>query len=850
MADARRFYRMLLKLYPARFREEYGKPLERQFRDEYEEIEGGWPRAWFWFRALTDLAMSIPVEFARELRRDAAYALRVYRQRSVATVLTLVALALTIGIATGVFSVVNALLLRSLPFRDPDALVEARGFYASDRAELHEWTRSRPYFEEAAAFRTEQMSLTTKGEAWRVNVAETSSTFFRLLGSQPLIGRAFADDEDTPGHAVAIVSYALWEQLGGDPRILGSTIRINGEALTVIGVGPQGLDYPNQSAVWVPTVFQIGYLSRATAITRVVDVRLKPGVALPRAQDRFRADLMAYQQAHGASPGPATRDQFPLVPLRDQLAGNVRRSSTALLGLVVFVLLTACANLAHLLLSRVTERRKELMLRAAMGASQARLTQQLITETSLLTLVAAGAGLLVAGWAARLAASIQPPSLETQAYRILDMPVLLFAVGIALLTGVVFGVLPAGLIRRMQPRVDPLRVAAGGQTTGVEGMRAGLVALQAALTVMLLAGAFTMCGQFLKLSGADLGLRTDHAVVMNVALAGTPREAATASYYRDATARLRAIPGVEAAGAAEVLPLETLAFVVMRFRMEGDQARYGGTPVAATRDYLRAIGTPIVAGRDFTAEEEAQSKPVAIVNEAFARQFDPSLGVIGKRLIPQFGKALTIVGVAKTQRFAPGATEGYRLVYHLPGWSQTTNMTLVARVRGAAALYEPVCRDAVRGIDSQVPVFRVGTLDGRLRDTLSRPRFFTWVVLFFSALALLLAVIGIYGVAAFSIEQRRHEIGVRLAVGAPPGRLRASLVRRGLFPVLAGLVVGVVGATTFGNALEGLMAGVESVGFAVCAGAALALAVAAGVAVWTATRRIVGMDPLTVLRAE
>ena len=852
MPDPKNIYRLLLKLYPARFREEYERPLERQFRDEYNELEGNWQKTLFWLRALADLGISIPVEMFRELRQDLRYAVRVYGERSWTVTLTLAALALTIGITTGVFSVVNALLFRSLPFRDPDRLVllqDLRGHNESPAA-FHNWAASRPYLTDAAAYRTEEMTLTVKGQPWRVNVAETSANFFQLLGSQPLIGRAFAAGEDIRGASdVAIVSYGLWQQLGADSRILGSRVSVNGTPFTVVGVGPKDLDYPAKTAVWVPTLFQPGVVSRVHALVRTANGRLKPGVSIRQAGDLYRAENIELLQSGGRRVGAAERTRLRLVPLRNQLAGNIRRVSLALFGLVVSVLLCACANLADLLLTRVTERRKELMLRAALGASPARLVQQLITETTVLTAGAAVAGLLVANWVAHLAATVQPPSLAEQAYTVLDWPVLLFAVGVAILTGVVFGVLPAGLIRRMQPALDPLRITSGGRNGAIGQMRAGLVGVQAAFTVILLAGALTMGRSFLKIAGADLGLRTDHVVVMNVALSGTPQEKNPRLYYREALDRLRRVPGVEAAGAVEFLPLSLNNMVLFHFQVEGAADAHNGAPIAATPDYLRATGTRILLGRDFTAAEEASLQPVAIVNEAFAREFDPTVRIVGKRLIPAFGQPATIVGVARTQRYSP-TDEDMPIVYTPIGNQPALNMTLAARVQGKAELYGSVCRDAVRSVDAAVPVFHVSTLDERLRDVLSRPRFYSTIVLFFSGFALLLAILGIHGVASFGIQQRSHEIGVRLAIGAHPRRLRAALVKEALLPVCGGLLLGIAVATSFGRLLENLMEGVDEVGFPICTAAGVVLVASAAIAVWTATRRIIRMDPMKVLRAD
>jgi putative ABC transport system permease protein len=440
------------------------------------------------------------------------------------------------------------------------------------------------YLEEAALYRTEHMNLGTTHEAQRVTVAETSATFFKLLGEDPEIGRPFLADEDTPGRDhVAVIGYGLWQQFfGGVPGTLGSTIHINGVPLTGIGIAPPGLDYPDKSTIWTPTIFDMEGLSRERALIWTAIGRLNPGVTFAQAAGMYQAEMAA---VHKGSLEPAERQRFQVISLRDQLAGDVRKSSLVLLGIVLFVLLTACANVAHLLLSRITERRPEMVLRAALGASRSRLLQQLITESTVLTLCAAAAGLVVAQWASRLAASVQPARLAMQDYSVLDWPVLGFAIGVALLTGFVFGVLPANLISRMQPGVNPLRTQSGGHDRGVRRMRAVLIAMQTTFTLVLLAGSLSMGRSFLRLAGTDLGLRSDHVVTLSVSLSGTSHEPHPQTYYRAALERLRAVPGVESAGAVEYLPLTPpIAFAGFRFKLDNQGGEHLGVIVTATPD--------------------------------------------------------------------------------------------------------------------------------------------------------------------------------------------------------------------------------------------------------------------------
>ncbi len=852
MADAKQIYRRLLKLYPARFREEYEAPLERQFSDEYREAGTPAGRARFWLRAICDLAVSIPGEFLRELRQDLAYAGRVYRRRSLVTGLALAALALAIGATTGVFSVVNALLIRSLPFHEPARLMEAGGYpqlMIQGRAAFYDWRARSLYWEDAATYRTSYMNLTRTGGAARAAVTETSANFFAMLGSEPGFGRSFRANQDIPGGSgVAVIGYGLWQQMfGGDPRALGAIIHVNGVPLEVVGVAAPGFDYPAKTALWTSTVFDLQRLPDAGAIFAHTIGRLKPGMTIAQANQIMTTELRGMKFPMAQNPDDRPR----LISLQDQLAGRVRQASWVLLAVVAFVLLIACANVAHLLLSRMTERRPEMAVRAALGASRARLVQQLITESMVLTLTAAAAGLVVARWAARLASSVQPAQLTTQSYSILDWRVLGFAIAVALTTGVIFGVLPAWLIGRAQPAVDAVRAQGGAGGSAVSRTRTALIALQAALTVMLLAGSVTMGRSFLKLLGTDLGFRTENVATFSVSLLGTHNEPdpSARQYFTAALRRLESVPGVEATGAVEYLPLSSRALYFLGVKMDSGVS-VGAMPVMATPHYFAAIGAQIIAGRDFTNDDQDGAEPVAIVNQEFARKAGGG-PLIGRKLTPPFrgSKPATIVGVVGNTRFDPAAP-ALAQVYLAVDQRPPAFATFVTRVHGDPARYLAVGRDAIQQVDPQVPVFDVMTLPQRLNAALAKPRFYTIAILFFAGFAWLLALIGIYGVASYTISQRTHEIGIRIAVGAPSGRLRRSLLGESMLPMAAGMLVGIAGALELGQFLQRLMFGVDGLDARTSAAAALWLALAAALAVWRATARVLRVDPMKALRAE
>jgi putative ABC transport system permease protein len=859
VAFAKRIYALLLKLYPARFREEYTAAMEVQFTDEYRDLTTRGERLRFWVRTGFDLSTSIPAQLAREILQDLRYAGRVYARRPLVSALAFVALALGIGATTGVFSVLNALLLRGLPFARPEELVEIQSAPVNPltgRVSFYKWRDGSAFAEDIAAYSSADMNLGAGPEGARVTASEVSAGFLQVMGSTPAFGRGFMPDEDVPGHDdVAVIGYAFWQQFfGGDPRVLGKTIELNGTPVKVVGVAPAGFEYPGKTAVWVPMAFDLQKIAKYGVVFYREVARLKPGLTHSQGSQIFRAEVSRLNPdlLKPAAFGEFVRPLPKLVPVREQLVGQVRESSLVLMGVVVFVLLVGCANVAHLLLTRVGERSGELAVRAALGASRARLVQQLITESALLTVMATLAGLVVAHWTAGLAANAQPAPLATLGYTTVDWRVLVFAGALAAVTGVLFGVIPAWLTGRIQPSDKNLR-ATGARSTVVSRTRTALIAAQVALTVALVGGSVLMCRTFLRLLGSDLGFRTDHIVTLNVSLAGTAydRPDGMLRYYRQAVARLRSVPGVESAAAVPYLPLMQNVYMGSMFRPAPGRKGVTAATISATPDYFRTLGTAVVEGREFTAADRASSQPVIVVNEEFARAFEGGPHLSGRTIWDWRGRRqYTVVGVVRTvQMFGPGSQAGPQAYFPFEQ-SPPSFASFVARVRGNAAEYLPVCRDAVRQVDSRIPVYDVKTLDQRLADNLARPRFYTTAITFLAGFALLLAVIGIYGAASYAIAQRTKEIGVRVAVGACMTDVRLMLLRQGMWPVGAGIVLGVGGTLALGRFAKHLIATAPNPGLWTWAPAAAALGAAGAVAVWIATRRLLRMDPNAALRAE
>ncbi len=844
MPRALNAYRRLVKLYPARFREEYGRPLEQQFVDEYREADGRLTRAVLWARVIADFVVSMPRELLREVRDDMRYAARVYLRHPLVTVLALVALSLAVGATTGVFSVVNALLLRSLPFREPERIVQvepSRGIDSSTG--FHAWRKQSPFLEDAASLDRAEMNLNQSADAVRIQVTETSYNFFSLLGCQPVLGRAFAAGEDVPGRDhVAVISYTLWQQIfAGEPRALGSTILLNGQPTTVVGVAPRLFDFPSRTAVWTPTVFDLKRLPKTDVTYWETIGRLKAGLTLAQANSMF-----------GAGAGRKVGDfveRRQLTPMRDQLAGPVRRASLVLFGSVLFVLLVACANVANLVLTRVTDRRRELVVRAALGASRARLVQQLITETVVLALVAAGFGFLVAQWAARLARSAQPVQLAVQEYTVLDWRVVGFAMIVSVLVGVAFGVVPAWLVARLQPAEDLVHGRAhGGSANHLRGV---LVAVQVSATVVLLAGSIVFSRSFLKLVDTDLGFRPDHGVSLRVSLVGTPydTEPGRAAFYRNALEKLRSVPGVESAAITDVGPFASGMMGAASFISKSGR-RLTALWIFVTPDYFRTIGTSIAAGRGLTEADKGGPDRIAVVDDNFANRIGEGTAIVGQTLTAYGGRRVVVAGVVPAFRYWGPEHRESPTVFMPLDESRLAAGTFLVRVRDDANRSLAKCRDALKSVDSRVAVFGMATFDDLLWTTLARPRFYATVVVFFGVFALLLALIGIYGVASYSIAQRVQEIGVRLAIGGTARDVRAMLLRQGLVPIVAGLVAGIAGALALGRVLQHLITAGQRIDPATCAAAVVLLAGAAAAALWSATRRVLRLQPIDILRSE
>jgi predicted permease len=846
-----RFYRWLLKLYPGEFRESYAGPMEREFRDELAESTGVWTALAFWIRLLVDLSVSIPVQVSREVVQDFRYTLRLWVRRPWHAGFTITALAIGIGASTGVFSVLNALLLRSLPFHEPNRLAQLHQFIPPHDSvkEFHDWRQHSSYLVDAALFEENDANLGGARTASRAHIAQTSWNFFSVLGTQPTLGRGFAENDDVDGtgwgapgrNAVAVISYGLWQQLlGGDEKALGTIVRVDGNPLTIIGVAPPGFDYPGKAVLWKPAAFSPGNNGWGMI------ARLKPGITWPQARAAFAVE------AERLSPNPASDSFSPrpaMTSLQDGLAGPMKNASVMFMCAVLLVMLIACTNVAHLLMARTADRAGELSIRSALGASRARLVRQLLTECLLLSFVATLVGLLMAFWIASLAAKIQPPPLGSQSYSILDANVLTFALVVSLIAPLLFGILPLLYVRRIQ--AFPTHSSNG--TRGSRLVRESLACTQVLLTMILLAGSVSLGRAFFRLMSIDRGYEVKGVVTVCVSLDGTTHqlEHRQLSYFDQVLDRVRSLPGVHAASATEFLPLHASAFVGGPFGLDGRPAKHNSTMVPVLSGYFRTMGGRLLYGREFTDAEIRSGAKVAVVNERFSEGFGAPADAVGHQLTIDGESPSRIIGVVRGMEYETDPTLADSNQVFVPSVAPGSFFsTFVARVDGRAEDHLVEVRDAIQSVDPQVPVFSVKTMEQRLDEVFAAPRFYRTAAWIFAGFALLLAVIGIYGIVSYAVVQRTQEIGVRMALGRTPVQLRGMLLRQGLLMVLAGAVPGILAARLTGRFLESLISGARSIDMVTSAGLVLFLAVVASTSIWSATRRISRLDIVAILRCN
>ncbi|HKQ61381.1 MAG TPA: ABC transporter permease [Candidatus Polarisedimenticolaceae bacterium] len=798
------------------------------------------------------------------LLHDLRFALRLLYKQPAFAVFAVVTLALGIGAATTIFSVTEAVLLRPLPFPEPGRLVWIWGRWeqssrasvsAPDFRDYREQARSFERFAAATSF-VDAFNLTGSGSPELIPGALVSAEFFDTLGVRPKLGRGFApDDEHAKEPQVALVGHALWQRrFGGDPALVGRALTINGQSVTVVGVMAPDFEYPSGAQLWLPLPLDApGFQLRRAHFLRPV-ARLAPGVSLEAAQAEVDTIARGLEQRY---PDSNHGWGMLLVPLAEPLVGNVRLPLAVLLAAVAAVLLIGCANLANLLLARAAVRRKELAIRAALGAGRVRLVRQLLTESLLVSLTGGVAGVLLAVWGIDLLRGLGAalPRVEQAA---LHGPVLAFALAISLATGVIFGLAPALHAAHVEAHPGLQEGGRGSRGTLRGRLRAALVVTEVALSVLLLAGAGLLVRSLDRLTAVRPGFDPHDVLTTRLTLpeAKYPEQEQRSAFFAALLERLGGLPGVTVAAGVSELPLagqnnDTYFAIEGRPPLEAGQ-KLDANVRRVTPGYFRAMGIGQLRGRGFGAQDRLGSPGAVIINEPMAERFFPDEDPLGQRLTIDLGQPFSaeIVGVVAGIRhhalqWEP-APEMYLCYGQLPG----SRLNLVVRSDREATGLAGAVRAAVAELDRDQPLGEFVSMQQRIDRALAAPRLRTTLLGAFAGLALLLAAIGMYGVLSYTVSLRTHEIGVRMALGASAGDVRRLIVGQGMRLAALGLALGLGGALVAGRLMASLLFGVGAGDPVTFVLAPLALAAVALAACWLPARRAARVEPLEVLRCE
>jgi putative ABC transport system permease protein len=800
--------------------------------------------------------------------RDLRYSLRMLRGRPGFTAVAVVTLALGIGANTAIFSVVRALLLEPLPFKDPQRLAMLWEADAKDPARrtilsapnYKDFSQGVQAFERTGIWEYLNFNFSGDGEAERALGLRVSASTFQMLGVAPALGRTFTPEEDAPGHDVAIISYGLWQRrFGGRAEIVGRTTRINAKPYEIVGVMPASFRFPVATvAVWTPIAFNEEDQGR-NSHSFFAAVRLKQGVSFAAANAELAARARALAKQYPESNGNNTAT---MTPMGDHGVQELRPTLFALTGAVALVLAIACVNVANLLLAQSTARRREFGIRAALGASRSRLAAQMLTEALIIAALGGAAGVAVAVGCTRLLADLLPGTVGTVPFRDVadihvDRVVLAFTSGLSLLTGLLFGLAPiVGLRRGSDLKASGDRGATGRMTL----MQGVLVGTEVALALIVLVGAGLMVKSLMKLLDNDPGLDSSSVLVVTMSLPqpdfyGPPVRQTFCSAVTD---RVGSLPGVLAVGAISHLPL-TGQNAGRLLAIDGQTLPPGENAYAAYRltcpGYFKAMGIRLLKGRDFDARDATEAPGVVIINEATANRYWPGEDPIGKRF--KLGRRessspwMTVVGVvANTRNFGLDDGTGLRVIFRPYSQAAWPVMTIVAKTAADPAGFATGVRSALQRIDPDLPVNLTTTMTQVERASTGSRRFPMQLLGAFGAVALALAVVGVYGVVSYLASQRTREIGIRVALGARRGQVMRLIVAGAMRPVLAGVVAGAIGAVYAARLLGALLYDVTPGDPAVVVTIAGLLVAAGAAASLVPGARATRVDPITVLRAE
>jgi len=797
------------------------------------------------------------------LFQDLRYAVRTLAKSPGFTLVAVLTLALGIGANTAIFSVFYGVLLRPLPYAEPDRIVGLAQTYAGGRGarnvtyvEFQFLERNNQVFESLAGSASVGFNFSTGTQTDRVYALRVSKDYFRVLGVAPSLGRTFFAEEDQPnGPSAVILSYGLWQRrFGGDSGVIGRTILLDGTPTTVAGVMPADFRAPNGAEAW-STLAQVGRTIGGGSNVTLIG-RLRPGLSIAQASATMALLTAPFRNEFSRNVSPEIT--LALDPYRAQITSELRTPVAVLLGAIAFVLLIACANVASLTLGRAAAREHELAVRAAIGASRGRLLRQLLTESMLLSLIGGAVGLIVASWGLSALVSLAPNALPSVADIRLDRWVLAFTFGLSLVTGIVFGAIPAWQAARGGPHEALKHAAARVTGSARQGrLRRALVVGEIALSLVLLVGAGLLIQTFARLIGTDPGFDPQRLVAAEIWLTGTRYDStpAIAGFYRDLTARLEALPGVTSAAVVEAgLPLQQGGNATVTVSGEN---RWSIDYRSITPGFFRTLGTPLIDGRDFTAADAAGAPPVVIVNESFARRVLADPVPLG-RTVSVEGQPRQVVGIVRDVRsfvglpppatvFIPCAQTPAALTRLFGSWFATH---VVVRTNGDPAAVQASLGRVIRETDPFVPVGRVRAMEEVLVGSLAFQRFIMALLTAFAGLAIVLASVGLYGVIAYLVTQRTHEIGVRMALGARSHDVLRMVLGHGLRLVGIGVVLGLAGALALTRFLAGQLYGVRPTDPLTFVAVTALLAVVALAATYLPARRAARVDPMVALRSE
>ena len=802
------------------------------------------------------------------LRQDIRYALRRLLKSPGFTIVAVVTLALGIGANTAIFSVVNGIILKPLPFPESDRLVGI--YHVSEGSRV---TMSGPNFtdvrkqsqtlSDAAAIARGRVVLTGSGDPVRLDAADVSASFFDILRIRPALGRTFRPDENETGKTnVAVLSHAIWQQrFGADDQVIGKRITLNGRQVEVIGVMPKGFAYPADRVLWTPIEHTKEFLLTQRSNWYINGIgRVKPDVAMSQATAEVQTigrQLATQYPDHNEGVG------MTAISLHEATVANIRTSVWILLGAVGFVLLIACVNVANLLLARAAARESEMAVRTALGAGRTRLVRQLLTESIILSVVGGACGLLLAVWGVELLVSLEPQGVPRLGEVRVDGMVMAFTTALAIFTGIIFGLVPAFQATRAAVS-DSLKEAGRGAVTSRGGarVRGALVVAEMALAVTLLAGAGLLIRSFATLAAVDPGFDVENALTFELSLSGEryAQEPQQVTFFEDLMPRLRAIPGVQKAGASVFLPLSgssiVLSFVVAgRPPIPPSQQPTIHVKVA-TAEYFDTIGIPLKRGRSFTADDRPGATPVLVITETAARQFFPNEDPIGKRLTLGWGRSggrraggeiVGIIGDIKDSGLAEADTPQAYLPYRQ--WPVSA-MSVVLKTAVRPASVGDAVRREVHALDPNLPVTNVRTLEQIVSRSISQPKFYMTLLSVFGAVALVLAGIGIFGVLSYAVAQRTREIGIRMALGAQAGTVLRLIIRQAMILAGAGIALGIVAAFFLSETLTTLLFNTSPTDWVTYTSVAAVLVGVALAASFVPARRATKVDPIVALRAE